>query len=54
MFSFIPAPLQEGKEELGLIVIGVLSPTADESHESAVQLHRILILPQLDSPMLTW
>ena len=53
MFSLIPASFQEGKEEFGLIVIGVLPPTADESHESAVQLNRILILPQLYISLLT-
>lgn len=48
VFSLVPTPIQEGQKEFGLIVIGVFPPTADESHESAIQLDWILILPQLD------
>lgn len=50
MFSLVPAPVQEGKKQFSLIMIRVLPPTAHKSHESAVQLNRILILPQLNNP----
>lgn len=53
MFSLVPTSVQEGKKEFSLIMIGVLPPTADESHESAIQLDWILILSELDRSLST-